>query len=71
MRLKNLEEGKTFRNHGMPYTPEERDELTKRINNGQSTDELSEVFQRSRLSIMERLQRIGFIAQSTIPEPVI
>lgn len=67
MRLKNLEEGRTL-NHGMPYTQEERDELTKRINNGQSIDELSEVFQRSRLSIMKRLEELDLLPSSAIPD---
>ena len=55
-------------NHGMPYTQEERDELTKRINNGQSIDELSEVFQRSRLSIMKRLEELDLLPSPAIPE---
>lgn len=67
IRLLNLKEGRAL-NHGMPFTQEEKDELIKRRNNGQSIDEISEAFQRSRLSIINRLEELDLLSAQIIQE---
>ena len=64
-RTENLAGGRMI-NHGMPFSEEERDDLAKRFNSGESMEVLSAFYQRTINALEIRLEQLGLINKEVV-----